>query len=153
GQADLPDRPHPPPLRDARLGAGHRRHPLLDHHRPLRRHRPGHLLRRVGGQAVTADPSALGRHDSWAGVRAVVAGFGVSGFAAADNLTHVGARVTALAEDATAGQLERAGLLELLGARVELHAGATERLPEGTDLLVVSPGFRPDSPLVRQAAE
>ena len=40
----------------------------------------------------------LGRHDSWEGVRAVVAGFGVSGFAAADNLTHLGASVTALDE-------------------------------------------------------
>ncbi len=29
------------------------------------------------------DPNNLGRHDSWAGVRVVVAGFGVSGFAAA----------------------------------------------------------------------
>ena len=32
----------------------------------------------------------LGRHDSWERVRAVVAGFGVSGFAAADNLTPAG---------------------------------------------------------------
>ena len=40
----------------------------------------------------------LGRRDDWSGVRAVVAGFGVSGFAAADNLTHLGAQVTALAD-------------------------------------------------------
>ena len=38
-------------------------------------------------------PLDLGRHDSWDGVHAVVAGFGVSGFAAADNLTHLGAAV------------------------------------------------------------
>ena len=44
------------------------------------------------------DPEKLGRHDSWEGVRAVVAGFGVSGFAAADNLNHLGASVVALDE-------------------------------------------------------
>ncbi|GEP32921.1 UDP-N-acetylmuramoylalanine--D-glutamate ligase [Nocardioides szechwanensis] len=98
------------------------------------------------------DPTSLGRHDSWQGVRAVVAGFGVSGFAAADNLTHLGASVTALAEGArNADELEKAELLEILGARVLLHEGATATLPDDVDLLVVSPGFRPDSPLVVQA--
>jgi UDP-N-acetylmuramoylalanine--D-glutamate ligase len=99
------------------------------------------------------DPQLLGRHDSWEGVRAVVAGFGVSGFAAADNLTHVGATVTVVADDATPAQLEQAQLLEILGATVHLHAGATHTLPEGVDVLVVSPGFRPTSPLVVRARE
>ena len=40
----------------------------------------------------------LGRKDSWQGVRAVVAGFGASGYAAADNLTHLGASVTVAGE-------------------------------------------------------
>ena len=53
----------------------------------------------------------------------MVAGFGVSGFAAADNLTHLGASVTALADDASPTQLEKAQLLEILGATVQLHAG------------------------------
>ncbi len=60
---------------------------------------PRHLLRRVGRRHMT-DPAALGRRDSWAGVRAVVAGFGAAGFAAADNLLHLGATVTALDETA-----------------------------------------------------
>ncbi len=98
------------------------------------------------------DPLLLGRTDSWEGVRAVVAGFGASGFAAADNLTHLGASVTALADDATAAQLERAELLELLGATVRLHAGATAELPADADVLVVSPGFSPASPIVAAAA-
>jgi UDP-N-acetylmuramoylalanine--D-glutamate ligase len=97
------------------------------------------------------DPTRLGRRDSWEGVRAVVAGFGVSGFAAADNLTHVGASVTALADDATPTQLEKAQLLEILGATVQLHAGATSTLPDDVDLLVVSPGFRPDAAILEQA--
>jgi len=99
------------------------------------------------------DPTTLGRRDSWEGVRAVVAGFGVSGFAAADNLTHLGASVTALADDATAVQLEKAQLLEILGATVHLHAGATRSLPEEVDVLVTSPGFRPDAPILVQARE
>ena len=99
------------------------------------------------------DPARLGRHDSWEGVRAAVAGFGVSGFAAADNLTHVGATVTAVADDATPAQLERAELLEVLGATVRLHEGATRTLPDDVDVLVVSPGFPPTSPIVVQARE
>ncbi|WP_246142682.1 UDP-N-acetylmuramoyl-L-alanine--D-glutamate ligase [Nocardioides rubriscoriae] len=95
--------------------------------------------------------SGLDRQSSWDGVRAVVAGFGVSGFAAADNLTHLGASVTALADQATAAQLEKAELLEVLGARVDIHAGATHTLPDDVDVVVTSPGFRPDSPLLQQA--
>jgi UDP-N-acetylmuramoylalanine--D-glutamate ligase len=106
----------------------------------------------VGGPALR-DVLTLGRKDSWDGVRAVVAGFGASGYAAADNLTHLGATVTVLADDATAAQLEKAELLEILGATVRLHAGATAALPDEADVLVVSPGFRPDAPLLAQAAE
>ncbi|MCD4526341.1 UDP-N-acetylmuramoyl-L-alanine--D-glutamate ligase [Nocardioides sp. cx-173] len=96
----------------------------------------------------------LGRLDSWEGVHAVVAGFGVSGFAAADNLTHLGASVTALAEGArNAEELEKAELLEILGAKVLLHEGATATLPPDVDLVVTSPGFRPDAPLLVQAQE
>ncbi|WP_278256174.1 hypothetical protein [Nocardioides convexus] len=54
------------------------------------------------------DPSSLGRTDSWAGVRAVVAGFGASGAAAVDNLLHLGADVHAVAESVSPKILERA---------------------------------------------
>ncbi len=94
--------------------------------------------------------SHLGRHDDWSGVRAVVAGFGVSGFAAADNLTHIGAKVTAL-DDSADGKLEEATLLEVLGAHVRLGPGATAELPDEADLLVVSPGWKPSAPLLAQA--
>ncbi|WP_110181596.1 UDP-N-acetylmuramoyl-L-alanine--D-glutamate ligase [Nocardioides solisilvae] len=97
------------------------------------------------------DPHGLGRTDSWDGVRAVVAGFGVSGFAAADNLTHLGAQVVALDAVASPDKEEKATLLQVLGADVRLGAGATDRLPEEADLLVVSPGWRPDNPLIREA--
>lgn len=106
----------------------------------------------MGGEALTL-VDTLGRKDSWEGVRAVVAGFGASGYAAADNLTHLGASVTVLADNATAAQLEKAELLEILGATVQLHAGATEQLPDEVDVVVTSPGFRPDAPLLAQARD
>lgn len=100
------------------------------------------------------DPTKLGRRDSWEGVRAVVAGFGVSGFAAADNLLHLGATVTAL--DESTGDEERqekAELLRVLGADIRLDAGETARLPADVDLLVTSPGWKPSAPLLAQARD
>ncbi|HYF73169.1 MAG TPA: UDP-N-acetylmuramoyl-L-alanine--D-glutamate ligase, partial [Nocardioides sp.] len=96
---------------------------------------------------MSRDPSALGRRDSWEGVRAVVAGFGVSGFAAADNLNHLGASVIALDESEDGDRPAKAELLEVLGADVRLGAGATATLPDDVDLLVTSPGWRPTAPL------
>lgn len=98
-----------------------------------------------------SDPSTLGRHDSWEGVRAVVAGFGPAGFAAADNLNHLGASVLALDESAAGDRAEKAELLEVLGAEVRLGPGATTTLPEDVDLLVVSPDLPADAPLLAQA--
>ncbi len=97
------------------------------------------------------DPHSLGRHDSWEGVRAVVAGFGVSGFAAADNLNHLGASVVALDESDAGERAEKAELLEVLGADVRLGEGATATLPDDVDVLVTSPGWLPTAPLLAQA--
>jgi len=96
--------------------------------------------------------TGLGRHDDWSGVRAVVAGFGVSGFAAADNLTHLGASVVVLDERADGNQ-DKAELLGVLGADIRLGVGTTASLPDDADLLVVSPGWKPSTPLVAQAHE
>jgi UDP-N-acetylmuramoylalanine--D-glutamate ligase len=91
---------------------------------------------------------ALRRDTPWDGVRAVVVGIGVSGFAAADTLTHLGATVTVLAESATAEQRERATLLEILGATVHVGADATATLPADVDVVVTSPGVPPSAPLI-----
>ena len=100
------------------------------------------------------DPTALGRHDSWEGVRAVVAGFGVSGFAAADNLLHLGATVTALDESPGDDERqEKAELLRVLGGAIRLGPGETAQLPADVDVLVTSPGWRPSAPLLAQARE
>ena len=91
----------------------------------------------------------LGRDTDWAGVHVGVAGIGIAGFAAADALLSLGATVTAV--DAADGprQMERAQVLETLGATVRLGDGDT--LPAGLDLLVVSPGLPPRAPIIQAA--
>ena len=87
----------------------------------------------------------------WEETRAVVCGFGVSGFAAADTLVHLGASVTVLDEKVPEDD-EQARLLEFLGAELRLGPGATDVLPDA-DLVITSPGWRPTMPLLVEAAE
>ncbi len=92
------------------------------------------------------------RTSDWPRVRVVVAGLGASGFAAADGLSEFGARVTVLDDLASDANAEKATLLETLDAEVRLGAGATAVLPTGTDLVVTSPGWKPDTPFLAAAA-
>ena len=97
---------------------------------------------------------ALGRNDSWEGVAAVVAGLGVSGFAAADTLLQLGAAVTVVEDGSADALVEKATLLEVLGADVRLGATASGRgrdLPPATDVLVTSPAWRPSDPMLSAA--
>ncbi|HEX6919728.1 MAG TPA: UDP-N-acetylmuramoyl-L-alanine--D-glutamate ligase [Actinomycetes bacterium] len=89
---------------------------------------------------------------AWRGVRVCVAGIGVSGAAAARVLAARGARVTAV--DGRDGEQERARAVELasLGVECRLGGSAAEAVPDGTELLVTSPGWRPDQPLLAAAA-
>ncbi|MCL3836751.1 UDP-N-acetylmuramoyl-L-alanine--D-glutamate ligase [Aeromicrobium duanguangcaii] len=99
------------------------------------------------------DVTTLGRESAWDGVRAVVTGFGVSGFAAADTLNHLGADVIVLDEsEGDEHRAEQAQLLEVLGADVRLGPGSTASLPQDVDLVVTSPGWRPTAPLLVEAA-
>jgi len=92
-----------------------------------------------------------GRDAPWSQLHACVAGIGRSGFAAADALLGLGARVTVLDARDGAGERDRATLLELLGADIRL--GVTpEAPPADAGLLVMSPGWRPDAPLVAAAS-
>ncbi|MFZ1412381.1 MAG: UDP-N-acetylmuramoyl-L-alanine--D-glutamate ligase [Micropruina sp.] len=100
---------------------------------------------------MTSWISAANRLSDWARAHVVVAGLGTSGFAAADGLLSLGARVTVLDESASAANLDRATLLELLDVSVRLGPGATTTLPEDADLVVTSPGWPPTAPLLRQA--
>ncbi|MDP9101823.1 MAG: UDP-N-acetylmuramoyl-L-alanine--D-glutamate ligase [Actinomycetota bacterium] len=78
-----------------------------------------------------------------AGRRAVVAGAGVSGAAAAQALRDRDARVLVVDRDS-----ERAEILRARGFEVVDRATA----PDGTELLVTSPGWRPDAPLLVDAS-
>ncbi len=92
------------------------------------------------------------RLSPWPQARVVVAGLGTSGFAAADGLMDLGARVLVLDDADTAGNREKATVLQLLDVEVRLGPGATAQLPDDVDLVVTSPGWRPSAPLLAQAA-
>jgi UDP-N-acetylmuramoylalanine--D-glutamate ligase len=81
------------------------------------------------GSAGPGDPA----HRGWAGLAVLVAGAGVSGRAAAQVLDELGARVT------------------LADATVE-GAWTGDTVPDGTELVVTSPGWSPEHPLLQDAA-
>ena len=99
------------------------------------------------------DLDALGRDSSWAGVRAVVTGFGVSGFAAADTLQHLGASVLVVDDTDRDDRREQADLLRALGVELRLGPGEAAELPDDVDVVVTSPGWPPTAPLLAAAAE
>ncbi|WP_328317003.1 UDP-N-acetylmuramoyl-L-alanine--D-glutamate ligase [Streptomyces sp. NBC_00388] len=76
---------------------------------------------------------------------------GVSGLPAARALHGLGAEVTVVNEGADERARAQAAELTALGITVRLGDGAT--LPDGTELVVTAPGWRPDKPLFLAAAE
>ncbi|MGW5426764.1 UDP-N-acetylmuramoyl-L-alanine--D-glutamate ligase [Streptomyces sp. NPDC004059] len=85
------------------------------------------------------------------GKHVTVAGLGVSGVPAAKVLHARGAIVTVVNDGDDARAREQAAGLQALGITVRLGDGAT--LPEGTELIVTAPGWKPDKPLFAAAAE
>ncbi|MBB5126673.1 UDP-N-acetylmuramoylalanine--D-glutamate ligase [Streptomyces albaduncus] len=83
------------------------------------------------------------------GKHVTVAGLGVSGVPAAKVLHGLGARVTVVNDGDDERARAQAAELEQLGVTVRLGDGAT--LPEGTDLIVTAPGWKPDKPLFAAA--
>ncbi len=106
-----------------------------------------------GGRRVPDWLAAADRGAAWDTLDVVVVGLGVSGFAAADALQHLGAAVTVLADRADAASQEKATLLEILGVKVRLGPGATADLPGSSQLVVTSPGLPPYAPIFARAAE
>lgn len=80
-----------------------------------------------------------------AGRHVTVAGLGVSGVPAARALRGLGASVTVVNGSDGEPQRAQAADLEPLGITVRLGDGDT--LPEGTELIVTTPGWKPTSPL------
>ncbi len=79
------------------------------------------------------------------GARVLVAGARVTGVSAARVLGELGAVVTVT--DSSPAQLEALAGTSWVGGPVQLVAGLVAP-PPGTDLVVTSPGFRPDAPLM-----
>jgi UDP-N-acetylmuramoylalanine--D-glutamate ligase len=89
---------------------------------------------------------------AWQDAHVVVAGVGVSGFAAADGLLQFGATVTVLDERDDATNADKGTLLEVLGGTVRLGAGAADALPPDADL-VITTGWHPDHSLLAAAIQ
>ena len=88
-----------------------------------------------------------------AGLTILVAGFGVSGYAVADQTMQRGAQVLVVDGADTPEIRERAQILEVLGVQIRLGPEHTVALPadHAVDLVVTSPGWRPDQPLLAAA--
>ncbi len=91
----------------------------------------------------------LNRNSDWSQIRVTVFGLGIAGYAAADNLTFLGAQVTALDERDTLDLQEKKNILETLGATVIL--GEPLALPPVSNVVVVSPGLPPSHPVILAA--
>lgn len=93
-------------------------------------------------------------HADWRGLRVVVLGAGVTGFSAADTLAELGAEVLVVASSATP---ERTELIAVIGARLCLQVDDTTLPPEvaafAPELVIVSPGYRPDHVVLAWAGE
>lgn len=89
-----------------------------------------------------------------AGLTVLVAGFGISGYAVADQTLQRGAAVIAVDESDDEQTTQRARILEVLGADIRLGPGCSRQLPadRDIDLVVTSPGWREDHPLLAAAA-
>ncbi|MFG2519258.1 UDP-N-acetylmuramoyl-L-alanine--D-glutamate ligase [Streptomyces sp. NPDC048527] len=87
----------------------------------------------------------------WQNKRVTVAGLGVSGVSAARALAGLGASVTVV--DGGDSEAHRAKAAELAQLGVTARLGDAETLPEGTELVVTSPGWKPSSPLFAAAAQ
>ncbi|MES9506092.1 UDP-N-acetylmuramoyl-L-alanine--D-glutamate ligase [Streptomyces sp. NPDC000609] len=90
-------------------------------------------------------------NQDWQGKHVTVAGLGVSGIPAAKVLRGLGAVVTVVNDGDDERSRTQAAELEAQGITVRLGDGAT--LPESTELIVTTPGWKPDKPLFTAAAE
>jgi UDP-N-acetylmuramoylalanine--D-glutamate ligase len=105
----------------------------------------------MGGPRVTEWLAVADRTSPWDQLQVLVAGLGISGFAAAEALLHLGATVEVVDDEDTDQIRDRATLLEILDATVRVGPGATASLPDGIDLVVTSPGWSPTAPLLAAA--
>lgn len=87
----------------------------------------------------------------WPGLRVCVAGARVVGLSAARAMCRLGADVTIIDRSDDEATAERAA--ELSGEGVNIRLGDDTTLPDGCELLVISPGIPPRAPIVAAARE
>lgn len=93
-------------------------------------------------------------HADWSGLRVAVLGLGVTGFSVSDTLQELGCQTRVIygREDP-----DRERLLDVIGAERFCDGDDGAQLADlevfAPDLVVVSPGYRPDHPLTTWAAE
>jgi len=105
----------------------------------------------AAGTAAERLDSLTSWNADWRGLRVAVLGVGVTGFAVADTLTELGAEVLVLAPTVDD---DRARILDVIGARLVRHP--LDAMPEeltafAPDVVVTSPGFHPDHPVLEWA--
>lgn len=93
-------------------------------------------------------------HDDWSGLRVAVLGLGVTGFSVADTLVELGSRVRVIYG---APDPDRERLLDVIGSERYCDEDNDGQLTDlrvfEPDLVIVSPGYRPDHPLTSWAAD
>lgn len=87
----------------------------------------------------------------WHELSVCVAGIGVSGVACATALQSLGAAVHVV--DARDGDEEQATAAKLAALDIEVQLGDGDTLPDGSMLVVTSPGWRREAPLFASAAQ
>lgn len=89
-------------------------------------------------------------NSSWAGLRVLVVGLGQTGFAVVDTLSELGCDVSVVAATAHS---DLVNLAEVVGAHVTIDEDARRAELVGSrswDLAVVSPGVKPEDPVMQQ---
>ncbi|MGW7353823.1 UDP-N-acetylmuramoyl-L-alanine--D-glutamate ligase [Streptomyces sp. NPDC054784] len=106
----------------------------------------------MGGLELSGatEPGGTDAPADFTGRQVTVAGLGVSGVSAARALARRGAAVTVV--DGGDGEAHRARAEPLAADGVAVRLGDGATLPAGTDLVVTSPGWKPDGPLFAAAA-
>lgn len=93
-------------------------------------------------------------HHDWSELRVAVLGLGVTGFSVADTLVELGARVRVIYG---APDVDRERLLDVIGAErlstEDTDAQLADLQAFDPELVVVSPGYRPDHPLTTWAID
>lgn len=107
-------------------------------------------------QEINVLPELTSWYGPWQGVPAVVTGLGVSGFSAADTLIELGAKVVVVDGADHKENQAKAETLRIVGAHEVLlgeeHLDAIPSVDgESPQLIVTSPGWRPDQPLLATA--